>query len=110
MSSTDRAARPADLGGVANALAALAHVEAELRRLRKQFAAVLAMVERDVPAVIAREAQVRRDLATALEHLGSRDGVIAEQVSTIRLLNLALARERGRRLAPKRGQEAGRRA
>ena len=57
-------------------------------------------MERDVPALLVREEQARRDLATALEHLLSRDGVIAEQVSTLRVLNLALAREKGRRLGP----------
>jgi hypothetical protein len=72
---------------VADARAALARAEGELRLLKAQFAALLEIVQTDTAGVVERSERQRSQLH--------------EQAGEIRALNLALAQERARRLRPK---------
>ncbi len=92
--------------------AALERAEAELRRLQGQFGELCGFVQRDVAALQQRSiADLTEQAAAWQQQVAGRDGIISELRQVIRGLQMNLAQERARRLAPKatRGGPPGRR-
>ena len=75
--------------------AALTLASAELRRLRGEFARLLALVQ--------------EDMAGATRSLERSDALLAEQAATIRSLRIQLVQERARRQPPKTGRVGNKR-
>ena len=65
------------------------------------------MIQGGGAQLIAANARLHEDNAALFDTLRRQDAALIEQTATVRVLNLALARERGRRMQPKSGRDHG---